>query len=88
MIEAREAAQNTAKYYKEITGRQDDALSIEEVEWDDLGESWSISLGIMNSNTSDLVFLGGRTPKYNGYKVFKISANDGSVKSVKIRIIK
>ncbi|CAN2041224.1 conserved hypothetical protein [Candidatus Magnetomoraceae bacterium gMMP-15] len=87
MIEAKDAAKNAAIYYQEITGKVKDFLSIEEVELDDKEEYWYITLGIIAEEGHDPFFRGTR-PKYDEYKVFKISAINGKVKSMKIRLIK
>ena len=80
MIEAKQAAQIAAKYYEDLVGPTNAKLQVEEVELDDEGKFWDITLGIYDP----LVFL----PRANEYKIFKISASTGKVHSMKIRIIK
>ena len=55
MIDAKDAAQIAAKYYKEITGQSEVALSIEEVELDDNEENWFITLGILFKSDGEKV---------------------------------
>jgi hypothetical protein len=76
-IDAKKAAAIAAKYYQEIL-QEPTELSIEEIELDEDG-FWLITLGI-----SDYGF--GIKPA--SYKIFKIDANTGEVKSMKIRTIK
>ena len=85
MIDAKDAAQIAARYYKEITGQHNAALSIEEVELDDNEENWFITLGILFKSESDRVLWFNKS-KFDEYKIFKISV-DGKVKSMKIRTV-
>jgi hypothetical protein len=79
MIDARQAAKVAAQYYEEISGERA-KLSIEEVEIDDSGDFWLITLGI-----SDIYGIGSVGNKVREYKIFKIDAETGEVKSMKIR---
>lgn len=80
-IDARAAAQSAATYYENITGEQT-KLSIEEIELNDSSTYWLITLGL-----SDPFGLGSMRGKVNSYKIFKVDANTGDVKSMKIRKI-
>lgn len=84
MIDAKDAAQIAAKYYREISNSEGN-LSIEEVELDETENCWFITLGIVEPNP--LSYRIGRvTP--DQYKIFKISRESGNVLSMKIRILK
>lgn len=78
MIDASDAVQIAGNYYKEIVNDRDD-LRVEEVE---IGEDgyWYVTLSIR-----DRYSPGFSQFKNNDLKVFKIDADDGSVKSMKIR---
>ena len=77
-INARDAAKVAANYYEDISDERV-KLSIEEVELDDAG-FWLITLGM-----SDPYGIGSMGNKVREYKIFKINADDGEVKSMKIR---
>ena len=77
-IDARMAAKSAAQYYEDISGERT-KLSIEEIEMNDDGHFWLITLGI-----SDPYSI-GMNSKPREYKIFQIDANTGEVKSMKIR---
>lgn len=85
MIDAKNAAQIAARYYQDISGRNADNLTIEEVELDEENDCWFITLGIIDSN--QLMFRPSSASP-SQYKIFKISREDGQVKSMKIRTLK
>jgi len=80
-IDAKQAASIAAKYYEDIT-KERVKLSIEEIEYMEDGH-WAITLGI-----SDPYGLGSMGSRPNAYKLFKIDAENGQVKPMKIREIK
>ena len=79
-IDAKKAAAIAAQYYRDIS-LEEAELTIEEIEFEEAG-FWLITLGIYNSYGLAM----GRRP--SNYKRFKIDANTGEVKSMKIREIK
>ena len=81
MLDAKQAAKIAEKYYEDISSEQV-KLSVEEIEFDDEGY-WLITLGI-----SDNYVIGSLGKKPMNYKVFKIHAESGEVKSMKIREMK
>lgn len=79
MIEAKEAAVNAARYFKELTGYLD-RVTVEEVEFDDATQNWLITLGYIEEPEKAIF---GESKKAN--KVFRVDANSGKVISMKIR---
>ena len=79
MLSATEAAHKAASYFEEVSGKRVE-LTIEEIEIDDAGDWWFITLGI-----GDQYGIGGLGSKPRNYKIFKVDANTGDIKSMKIR---
>jgi len=82
MLEAKDAAKIAAEYYREIT-QDTSELTIEEVELDDKGLYWFITLGISDPYSRAIM------PKHMAsYKIFKIDVSNSKVISMKIRTLK
>ena len=79
-IDAKQAVEIAANYYKAIAA-ESQKLSVEEIEMDDAGSHWLITLGI-GEPFSAIQFTTGQA---KSFKIFKIDANTGEVKSMKIR---
>lgn len=78
MINANQAVQIAGEYYKNIVSERDD-LRVEEVEIGDDG-FWYVTLSVRDP------YSPGFPPgKNKDLKIFRISAEDGNVKSMKIR---
>jgi hypothetical protein len=77
MIDARDAAKAAADYYENISADRA-RLSIEEIEIDEDNGFWLITLGIADA------FGIGMNNRSKEYKIFKIDAESGEVKSMKI----
>ncbi len=58
---------------------------MEEGEYNDDGNSWSITLGYSIPNSASV--LGVKLPDYRRYKIFKIDAETGKMIFMKIRIL-
>lgn len=80
MIDAKRAVELSGEYYKEIVNPRDE-LRVEEVELGDDGY-WYVTL-----STRDPYAPSFPVSKNKELKVFKINAEDGLVKSMKIRKI-
>ena len=76
-ISAKEAARAAAEYFEDVSSERM-KLSIEEVELED--GFWLITLGM-----TDAFALGSMGGKVSSYKIFKVDAESGEVRSMKIR---
>jgi len=87
MLDVKQAAQKASEYFSALYAEHSlSGVQLEEVELTDDGEYWLITLSYPTSRltASGLNELfGGTGPKE--YKVFKIDAKTGEVKSMKIR---
>jgi hypothetical protein len=87
MLDVKQAAQKASEYFNALYAEHSlSTVQLEEVELTEDGEYWLITLSYPTSRdtASGLTELFGRTgPKE--YKVFKIDAKTGEVKSMKIR---
>jgi hypothetical protein len=78
MLDVKEAAQRASQYFASLYADQDVSnVQLEEVELTDDGQYWLITL----SYPSNAVFI----DVDRNYKVFKVDAKTGEVKSMKIR---
>ena len=83
MLDVKEAAQKASDYFAALySGQGISNVQLEEVELTDHGRYWLITLSY--PQPSDLAGLFG-TGSRREYKVFKIDARTGEVKSMKIR---
>ena len=80
-ITSKVAAIAASKYFREIANYQGE-LMIEEAEFDDIENCWTITLGYIESDFASAI-LGKAGAKV--YKVFKVNAMNGEVISMKIR---
>ena len=78
-MEAKEAAQIVAKYFRDLRDYQG-SLTVEEVEIDDETNCWLITLSYLE--TSDDVF---RVQRTRAYKIFEVDSEEGKVLSMKNR---
>lgn len=80
MLDVKEAAQKASEYFAALYADQGvSKVQLEEVELSDDGKYWMITLGYPVQGPLFTV------PPKRQYKVFKIDANTGEVKSMKIR---
>jgi hypothetical protein len=87
-IPAREAVRAASAYYRDITGSTQ-PVTLEEIELTEDGRFWLVTLGMVVPalNTNPLANL--MIPQSEvSYKVFRIDARTGKVKSMKLREIK
>ena len=67
-------------------------LGLEEIEYDDAGEIWYVTLGFSRPWDRDITGLGALTgamkQPFRAYRVVKIRNTDGEVLSVKLRDLK
>ncbi len=85
MLDVKEAAQRASEYFAGLYADEGVAnVQLEEVELTDDGQYWLITLSypMVPPNQSPLFFNVSSNRKY---KVFKIDATTGEVKSMKIR---
>jgi hypothetical protein len=83
MLDVKEATQRASEYFGRLFADQGTLFTnvqLEEVELTDDGQYWLITLSY--GPTTSLTILGNPGTKY---KVFKIDAGTGEVKSMKIR---
>ena len=73
------------QYFKDITGYEDDDITIEEVELTDTNEGlfWFITLGYWEK-THPEIYLPIIPKIQKSYKIFKIGVVDGKVHSMKV----
>jgi len=74
MIEVKEAARIAGAYLDDLRGPLE-GIMLEEVEYDDSADEWLVTLSYLMSPPFSM----------REYKVFRIAASDGRVKSMKIR---
>ena len=83
-IDAKQAAQSASKYFTDLTDYTE-GVTIEEVEINEDGDYWLITLGyLIHDSTPMNVLSGQETIKY---KVLQVDVNTGEVVSMKIRTI-
>ncbi len=85
MLDVREAAHRASEYFARLYADQGVSnVQLEEVELTDDGQYWLITLSypVVPPNQAPINFLFNSNRKY---KVFKIDAKTGEVKSMKIR---
>lgn len=82
-IRGKEAAVKAIEYFKEILGPMS-GLSIEEIEFDESGPWWMVTLGYPDPHAPEIFYAGKRRL----YKVFKINGHSGEVVSMKIKEVK
>ena len=73
-ISAREASRIAVNYFKKVATGQPSAIAVEEVEMTEDASEWLITLGFAGDDWVSRVF-----------KVFRINAASGEVRSMKIR---
>jgi len=73
-ISAREAARIAAAYFRKVTESRPTGIAVEEVELSENGADWLITLGFIGEDFTTRL-----------YKVFRIDAVTGDVRSMKIR---
>jgi len=79
MLDVKEAAQKASEYFAALYSDQAASrVQLEEVELSDDGEYWLITLSYPVSPSFSV-------PAKRKYKIFKINAKTGEVKSMKIR---
>jgi len=85
MITVKEAAKAAVKYFTDIYGEKIRGIALEEFELSDDEHYWYITIGYFDESQS----TGFLQPfgQNRGYKIFEIDANDGTVKSMKMRDI-
>ncbi len=82
MLDVREAAKRASEYFAALYSNDNPAkLRLEEVELIEDGQFWLITLSYPRAGLGELFGTDG--PRE--YKVFKIQADTGEVKSMKIR---
>jgi hypothetical protein len=87
MIDVKAAAETAAQYLRALfPDIPHDSIRLEEVELDEAGEIWFITLSFLERSDSAFAALatGGYERKY---KVFAVDAVSGKVKSMKIRLV-
>jgi hypothetical protein len=95
MIDVKAAVKKAMETIKElIPSTKNSGLDLEEVEFDDSKNHWSITIGfnsgrIKKTSTGPSAFLGSTTEETieRQYKVLRIDANTGEFISMKIRKI-
>jgi hypothetical protein len=87
VIDAKIAAQKAMNYLTDLLGEQKD-LALEEVELDPHEQYWLVTLGYniyRSESDPTLSALTGSRRWFRVYKVFRVGAEDGEVRSMKIR---
>jgi len=83
MIDVKKAANSAITYFNDLYGKTYQDIIVEEIELTDDEQCWYITISyVERSLTAGFAhYLGGNRE----YKIFKINAKDGTVKSMKIR---
>ena len=85
MLDVKEAAQRASQYFASLYADQGVSnMQLEEVELTDDGQYWLITLSYPGDPPNN-PFL--NLPSNRKYKVFRIDAETGEVKSMKIRTV-
>ena len=82
MIDAKDATNKAVDYFTDLYGTSE-GIILEEVELSEDEKNWLITLSFPNPEGRQGLFHPPRK-----YKLFRISAQTGEVKSMKIRVIK
>lgn len=82
MIDVREAARIAATYFKDLYDMPLNDVLVEEVEFSESSNAWIITLGYRDPTNPIGAIAGSRR-----YKRFEIDAEDGTVRSMKIRTL-
>ena len=80
MLDAKEAARQAKEYFTTLYGNEGSGARLEEVELTDDGRHWMITLSVPARDQISWDLIGKRD-----YKIFKIAADTGEVKSMRIR---
>lgn len=83
MLNAKQAAQKAKEYLVDLTTVHSGNVFLEEVEMDESGRFWLITLGFPSRSQSLTLAPFAGSPKE--YKVFKVSMTTGEVMIMKIR---
>lgn len=81
MIEAKEAIIKAKEYLANIYNADMNEMKLEEIEIDDSGEFWNVTISLYTSDSRHIEFR-------KEYKVIKIRKSNGEVLGMKIRIFK
>ena len=84
-MDVKEAIENAIEHFKKFYPNVE-KVQLEEVEITDDDKYWNIVLSYENKETTPLSYL--QVGQQRTFKVFKIDANTGKVRSMKIRNIK
>ena len=84
-MEVKDVAENAAAYLKKFFPKAE-RIQLEEIEISDDDKFWNITLSYDDQPTEPGGFIFGGISRF--YKIFKVDAKDGSVRSMKIRNIK
>jgi hypothetical protein len=84
MIEPKNAVENAAKYYREVSS-DNSALQLEEIELSGDKTKWLVTLSHPGPNPSLAVLMGNGDNRI--YKAFSIDAETGNVESMKVKKI-
>ena len=83
MIDAKQAAEKAAEYLRSLVPVSSIPV-IEEIERSDDGQFWLVTLSYQPPMQTGLYLA----PHMKEYKLFKVDANAGDVRSMKIRAVK
>ena len=89
-MDVRDAVKSAKQHLLELFNSEPISyVGLEEVEFDDETQEWIITISFARlwETTPLPTALGGPPPKDRDFKVFRISDNDGRVKSIKDRIL-
>lgn len=87
-MNVKEAIDIAKRYIREIySGEKIENLGLEEVEFEEMHGTWSVTLGFSRpwQHAAVGTFLHDFSPKRRDYKIIRISDKDGKVLSVKNR---
>ena len=92
MIDVKQAAKIAAEYFADLyTDQKYSDILLEEVEYDEAGGAWLITLGYSQPFLEDvkkpLSRLASFSEKERKYKIFRIEAETSNVLSMKIRTL-
>ena len=89
-MDVREAVQSAKQHLLELFDTEPISyVGLEEVDFDDKYEEWNITISFTRvwETTPLTTAISGKPPEHRNYKVFRISDQDGRVKSIKDRIL-
>lgn len=92
MITVQQAVDNAYAYFNALLGGKFTELLIEEIEFNTIEKCWEVTLGynvVDTTGEQDVIpnLFTQKTKYRREYKIFKVDAENGNIRSMKIRKI-